>query len=158
MSNCPCGSGREYDECCGPYLTGEAIPPTAEALMRSRYTAHVREDYGYVLRTCHESTRPGEDEFDNAAPVTWTGLEIIRTEGGGEGDENGVVEFVANYKASGGTLGLHEIGQFVKDDGRWFYLDGEIVKAPQAKSEKIGRNEPCPCGSGKKYKKCCFNQ
>jgi SEC-C motif-containing protein len=124
--------------------------------MRSRYTAHVREDYGYVLRTCHVSTRPGEDEFDNANPVAWTGLEIIKIEAGGIEDQKGMVEFVARYRASGGTLGLHEIARFVKEEDQWFYLDGEIVKAPQAKSEKIGRNEPCPCGSGKKYKKCCY--
>ena len=159
MSECPCGSGRHYEECCGPYLDGTQNPPTAEALMRSRYTAHTREDYPYVLKTCHSSTRPADDEFDDTKPVTWTSLEILRTEGGGEEDEKGMVEFVARYQApGGGTLGLHEIGQFVREDGKWFYLDGEIVKASQAKSDKIGRNDPCPCGSGKKYKKCCYNK
>lgn len=155
---CHCGSEQKFDQCCGPFLAGEKLPPTAEALMRSRYSAYVVENYPYVLSTCHESTRPAEDEFDDPTTVVWTGLEILATEGGGESDEKGTVEFVARYKASGGSLGMHEKGSFVKEDGRWFYLDGEIVKAPPLRSAKVGRNEVCPCGSGRKYKKCCLNK
>jgi SEC-C motif-containing protein len=156
---CHCGSDKEFDQCCGPFLTGEELPSTAEALMRSRYSAYVIEDYAYVLRTCHASTRPEDDEFDDQASVEWTGLEIIETEAGGEGDDEGTVEFIARYQASGGgVLGMHEKGSFVREDGQWFYLDGDLVKAPPVRSAKVGRNEPCPCGSGKKNKKCCLKK
>jgi SEC-C motif-containing protein len=123
--------------------------------MRSRYTAYVLQDYPHVLKTCHESTRPAADEFDDGQSVDWCALEILDTEAGGQDDDEGIVEFVASYKSQGTVLGLHEIAKFIKEDGQWFYVDGDIVKPPQARSEKIGRNDPCPCGSGKKYKKCC---
>ncbi|MFN2366112.1 MAG: YchJ family protein [Desulfurivibrionaceae bacterium] len=155
MSVCPCNSQRKLEECCGPFLAGDQLPPTAEALMRSRYSAYVFEDYPYVLKTCHQSTRPSEEEFDDGQAVKWCGLEIIETEAGGEGDDEGIVEFVASYRVKDGILGLHERAEFVKEEGQWFYVDGDIVKAPQAVSDKVGRNEPCPCGSGKKFKKCC---
>jgi len=156
---CHCGSGKKFDKCCGPFLAGKEQPPTAEALMRSRYTAYVVEDYPYVLRTCHASTRPDDDEFDDSTSVKWTGLEIIETEAGGEGDDEGTVEFIARYQApEGGDLGMHEKGSFVREDGQWFYLDGDLVKAQPVRSTKIGRNDPCSCGSGKKYKKCCLKK
>ena len=155
MTVCPCNSKEELEECCGPILAGTKLAPTAETLMRSRYVAYVLEDYPHVLRTCHETTRPDEDEFDDGQKVDWCGLEIRHTEAGGEDDDEGVVEFVASYKTKGAVLGLHEKASFIKEDGQWFYVDGDIIKPSQARSEKIGRNEPCPCGSGKKYKKCC---
>lgn len=155
MTVCPCNSGKELAECCGPILAGATPAPTAEALMRSRYTAYVQENYDYVLKSCHESTRPADDEFEGGQSVEWCGLEIIETEAGGEDDVEGGVEFIASYRAQGGVLGLHEKASFVKEDGRWFYVDGDIVKSPPVRSEKIARNAPCPCGSGKKYKKCC---
>jgi len=155
MTVCPCNSEKELENCCGPYLAGDKLPPTAEALMRSRYTAYVLEDYPYVLKTCHESTRPDEKEFDEGKAVKWCGLEIRETEAGGEDDEEGIVEFVASYRAKDAILGLHERAEFVKENGQWLYVDGDIVKPIQARSEKVGRNEPCPCGSGKKFKKCC---
>ncbi|MDT8335252.1 MAG: YchJ family metal-binding protein [Desulfurivibrionaceae bacterium] len=155
MTVCPCNPQSKFDECCGPYLAGDQLPPTAEALMRSRYSAYVLEDYPYVLKTCHESTRPAKEEFDEGCAVKWCGLEIRATEAGGADDDEGKVEFVASYRAGDAILGLHEKAEFVKEEGRWFYVDGEIVKPGQASSDKIGRNEPCPCGSGKKFKKCC---
>ena len=137
MKECHCGSGIDYGQCCGPYLAGEKQPPTAEALMRSRYTAYVVEDYSYVLRTCHSSTRPDDDEFDDSTPVKWTGLEIIETGAGGEGDDEGTVEFIARYQGPHGILGMHEKGSFVREDGQWFYLDGVIIKAPPVRSQKV---------------------
>jgi SEC-C motif-containing protein len=155
MTTCPCNPEKEFDQCCGPYLAGEKQAPTAEALMRSRFSAYAREDYGYVLRTCHRSTRPSEKDFEGNASVNWTALEILYTEAGGENNAEGMVEFIARYESSGQSFGLHEKSRFLKEDGQWFYLDGDIIKPPPVRSEKIGRNEPCPCGSGKKYKKCC---
>ncbi|HSH13871.1 MAG TPA: YchJ family metal-binding protein [Desulfurivibrionaceae bacterium] len=156
MTVCPCNPEKEYDQCCGPYLAGEKIPPTAEALMRSRYTAYAKNDYGYVIRTNHPSTRPSEKDFTDEVKIDWQGLDILATEAGGEEDRDGEVEFVARYKVSGRQMQQHERSQFLKEDGQWFYLDGDFVKPPQAHSEKVGRNEPCPCGSGKKFKKCCY--
>ncbi|NTV15128.1 MAG: hypothetical protein HGA96_14555 [Desulfobulbaceae bacterium] len=156
MTICPCNPEKEFAHCCGPYLAGEKLPPTAEALMRSRYTAYTLDDYGYVIRTSHPSNRPSEKDFTDEVKIDWLGLDILDTAAGGEEDREGEVEFVARYQVSGRKMQQHERSQFIKEEGQWFYQDGDIVKPPQAHSEKVGRNEPCPCGSGKKYKKCCY--
>lgn len=121
---------------------------TAEALMRSRYSAFVLKLSDYLSATWHPSTRPDSLDIGNDDTV-WQRLVIVSTEKGSEADRDGVVEFAAFY--SGGQL--HERSRFVKEDGRWFYVEGDIL--PLIASEKVGRNDPCPCGSGKKYKKCC---
>jgi len=116
--------------------------------MRSRYTGYVLKLSEYLSRTWHSSTRPSSlDIADDQTP--WQRLEIIATDKGGQNDAEGSVEFAAFFR--GGQM--HERSRFVKEDGRWFYLDGEIM--PPASMKKVGRNDPCPCGSGKKYKKCC---
>jgi len=156
MGDCPCCSGKKFDVCCGPFLSGDEKAATAEAMMRSRYTAHAREEYPYVIATTHSSTRPPDNEYDDYQDIGWCGLEIVATEAGGENDEEGVVEFKAKYQAAGGTLAHHEVARFVKEEGEWVYLDGDMVAQQPVKVDKIGRNDPCPCGSGKKYKKCCY--
>ena len=156
MKTCPCNHQKTFEECCGPYLAGKARPLTAEALMRSRYSAYAQRDYAYLLRTRHESSRPPETNSDMSADVNWTGLEILATEEGGENDDKGTVEFVAHYRTSKITNSLHEKSRFVREDGQWFYVDGETIPVKPITSVKVGRNEPCPCGSGKKYKKCCL--
>ena len=158
MTKCPCSPENKYEECCGPYLAGTADAPTAESLMRSRYTAYTRDDYDYVIRTCHSSTRPAKEDFADEVAIDWAGLEIIDTVAGGENDSAGEVEFVARYRLKGNVLNQHERSNFVKEDGKWFYVDREFVKGPPVRSTKVGRNEPCPCGSGKKYKKCCLKK
>lgn len=155
MSLCPCCSEKEFDSCCGPYLEGIAQAPTAEALMRSRYTAHVLRKYPYLLSSCHSDTRPEDEEFEGDTDIRWTGMEILRTERGGVDDSEGIVEFIASYQVKGKPGRVHEIGSFVREDGQWFYVEGDIVPQAPVRSTKIGRNEPCPCNSGKKYKKCC---
>jgi len=156
MTFCPCSPEKEFEQCCGPYLAGDQDAPTAEALMRSRYTAYVVKDYDYVIRTCQADNRPKQDEFTDQLDLKWHGLEVLRTEQGQADDDQGVVEFVARYEAAGATYNHHEVSKFVKEEGKWYYLDGDLLRPPQAQSLKIGRNEPCPCGSGKKYKKCCL--
>lgn len=152
--NCPCGSTLTYASCCQPYIKGDKIPPTAEATMRSRYVAYVIMDNDYLLKTWHESTRPKDDlPADNQ--VTWTGLEILRTEDGQENDQRGLVEFRAKCRVKGESGGLDEASDFVREDGQWYYVDGSSVQPIRTRQNKIGRNDPCPCGSGKKYKKCC---
>ncbi|MFO1371109.1 MAG: YchJ family protein [Candidatus Competibacteraceae bacterium] len=123
-SACPCGSGKAYVACCGPYLDHAQRPATAEALMRSRYSGYVFARGDYLLRTWHESTRPEKLDLNDAGVVNWLGLKIIRKEAGGPDDTRGVVEFVARYKVGGKAHRLHETSRFVREGGPWFYLDG----------------------------------
>lgn len=156
MAECPCRSGREFDACCGPYLAGQPAP-TPEALMRSRYSAFATGNIDYLEESLLPETR---DDFEKeqarswAENSEWTGLEIRRTENGRPEDEHGLVEFVAHYRMNGKDQVHHETSSFTKRDGRWYYVDGIMGTLPRT-SPKVGRNDPCPCGSGKKYKKCC---
>lgn len=160
--SCPCGSGRDYAACCGPLLDHGQPAPTAEALMRSRYAAYARNQLDYLEKTQLSRKRNLGNLRKTAiwnADVTWTGLRILATSDGGPKDSAGVVEFTAAYSKAGEAFELHEISRFKKQGGRWFYLDGRPggqTEAPKpAAGPKVGRNEPCPCGSGKKYKRCC---
>jgi SEC-C motif domain protein len=125
---CPCGSLETFDACCGRYLGDDGVaPPTAEALMRSRYTAFVDGDVGYLLRTWHPDTRPADLDLDPG--VRWTGLEVLDRVGGGLVDTEGVVEFRAHHR-DGGRAGVqHERSRFVRDAGRWVYRDGVVGPA-----------------------------
>jgi len=153
---CPCGSRETFADCCEPCLSGDKIPLTAEALMRSRYTAYTRLDDDYLLATWHPDTRPDtrhpSDDGDN---TVWTGLSVLRTEAGLAGDKTGVVEFIASCNVGKKPSQLHEISEFMHDGERWFYVDGLDQQPVRRESPKVGRNDPCPCDSGKKYKKCC---
>jgi SEC-C motif-containing protein len=120
---CPCGSGRSHADCCGPYLAGSAAPPTAEALMRSRYCAYTLDRMDYLRETWHPNTR--HTDFSSGPPVQWLGLKIRATEGGGPDDNTGKVEFVACYKFGGRVYRLQEISDFAKVQGRWYYMLGE---------------------------------
>ena len=120
---CPCGSGKHYADCCGQYLAGTANAPTAEALMRSRYTAFVFQDEDYLRDSWHPDTRPADIDARDA-DIRWLGLKIKRTEAGGEADDTGTVEFVARYKTGGRGHRLHETSRFVRHAGRWVYLEG----------------------------------
>lgn len=150
---CPCGSGLAYGDCCGPSLAGTREAPTAEALMRSRYTAYAVGATDYIRRTWHPSTRPEGVEFD--ADTRWLGLSVERIEAGQASDTRGTVEFTATCSIAGRRASLREASRFLKEADRWFYLDGEAPGRPVTRGAKIGRNAPCPCGSGKKYKHCC---
>lgn len=151
---CPCSSGVLYSSCCRPLIVGDEPAVTAEEVMRSRYTAYFLKNEQYLLKTWHPSTRPlriGSDAMSG-----WCGLNIVRTEAGSSKDNHGVVEFRATAVRGREIQQLHEVSRFVKERGQWLYLDGDIVKsAPAAAIDKVGRNDPCPCGSGKKFKRCC---
>lgn len=125
MSSCPCESGLDYDSCCGRFIEGDQKPDTAGQLMRSRYTAFTLGEIPYLQRTWHPSTRPSSIETDDK--VRWLGLKIKRTGQGGADDNEGIVEFVARYKIDGRGHRLHEISRFVKENGQWFYVDGELL-------------------------------
>lgn len=123
---CPCGSGLPLSVCCAPRLAGERAAETAEALMRSRYTAYAIGDEAYLLASWHPSTRP--DSLDLAAdPVKWVGLSIESCTDGQAADSTGRVRFVARYKAGGRAGRLAEDSCFVREDGRWYYVDGEVA-------------------------------
>jgi SEC-C motif-containing protein len=122
---CPCGSGKPYAECCAQYLDGAVAAPTAESLMRSRYTAYTLAREDYLLATWHASTRPQHLELAEDAPAKWLGLEVRRHEQ--QDDTHAIVEFVARHKVQGRAYRLHETSRFVREAGRWFYVDGDIV-------------------------------
>jgi SEC-C motif-containing protein len=160
MATCPCGSGQPFADCCKPFITGLQRPDTAEELMRARYSAYATSAVDFI----HDTTHPSQRKHYNQDSVarwskdsTWLGLDILRTEKGGPEDSDGVVEFIAHYSEKEKPVDHHEIAEFVKTDGQWFFLDGKPPKQTQVvrQGPKTGRNEPCPCGSGKKYKKCC---
>lgn len=119
---CPCGTGLPYAECCGPLHTGERAAGTAEQLMRSRFSAFAVGDAAYLRGTWHPSTRP---VVDLDPDVRWMHLEILAATGG-PFDAAGTVEFRAHYRAAGGRGSLHELSRFVREDGRWLYVDGDV--------------------------------
>lgn len=160
MDLCPCGSQKRYADCCEPFIRGTQSAETAEALMRSRYTAYVKTEIDYIFNTTHMDQRDKFDRQNSEAwskKTDWHSLEICRTEAGGAQDRTGWVEFIARYRTKGKLAQHHEMAEFRKEDDQWFFYDGHAPKYEQVirKGTKIGRNDPCPCGSGKKYKKCC---
>jgi SEC-C motif domain protein len=157
---CPCGSGKTFDACCGPILEG-APAPTAEALMRSRYTAYVKRNYAHLKRSLSADQREDFSEKDArewAEAAQWMGLEITGTEAGGPEDSEGMVDFIARFRMEGQERAHVEKARFAREEGAWVYagtIEPETAAAPiRREAPKVGRNDPCPCGSGKKYKKC----
>ncbi|MDW4908148.1 YchJ family protein [Streptomyces sp. ADMS] len=122
-STCPCGLAETYEKCCGRFHRGEASAPTAETLMRSRYSAFVEQDEPYLLRTWHPDTRPARVAFDPG--MRWTGLEILEAGDGTAFHTTGTVTFRASYR--GGSL--RERSRFERVDGAWVYVDGDIDEA-----------------------------
>ena len=170
--NCPCGTDQTYENCCGPFLEGKKLPETAEKLMRSRYTAYTRADIEYIKMTMVPEARKTFDPVATkewAIGSKWKGLKIVNTSKGGPSDTVGMIEFIATYEKNGKGIDHHEVSQFRKNkDGQWLFVDGEGHEhnegeghhhhEPQVtyvrEHSKVGRNDPCPCGSGKKYKNC----
>ncbi|HTP64896.1 MAG TPA: YchJ family protein [Geobacteraceae bacterium] len=158
MDLCPCRSGIAYAECCEPIITGARPAETAEELMRARYSAYARLLTDFLFETTHPDHRRSYDHKGTrewAESAEWEGLEIIATERGKAGDEEGAVEFIARYRLKGTAQEHHELAGFRRKDERWLFTEGKMVKPRPLTVNKIGRNEPCPCGSGAKYKKCC---
>lgn len=160
MSNCACGSDLTYQNCCEKLHNGNSHANTAEQLMRSRYSAFANHKIQYIADTHIPGTADfdAEEARDWAVNSNWKGLEIIKTQQGQEQDLKGIVEFKAFYDDKNGkSLVHHEVASFKKENDRWYYVSGQIVgAAPLTRtSPKIGRNEPCVCGSGQKFKKCC---
>ncbi len=122
---CPCGSSKKFAGCCARYLDGGEPAPTAEALMRSRYTAYTLGREDYLLATWHPTTRPAALGLAEDAPTKWLGLEVKRHVQ--QDEAHALVEFVARYKVQGRAHRLHETSRFVREAGRWYYVDGDIA-------------------------------
>ena len=123
---CPCGSGHLLSACCGRYHAGApAVPaPTAEALMRARYSAFVLDRLDYLLATWHPTTRPAALE-PNEPGLRWLGLNVKAHVQ--QDESHATVAFVARSKLGGRAHRLTETSRFVREDGRWFYLDGDLA-------------------------------
>lgn len=160
-SGCPCGSGESWAACCGPIVNGERSAVTALELMRARYSAHTRGEIDFIVATHDPASRADIDidaTLEWARESEWLGLDIRDVETGEARDSRGEVEFVAHYREDGERRIHHERAQFARDaDGAWMYVGGGVPDAVPVRRSgpRTGRNDPCPCGSGRKYKKCC---
>ena len=158
MNICPCGSGADYVHCCEPVITGIHPAQTAEQLMRARYSSYVGLQMDFIFESTHPDHRAGYDHAGTRAwaeQSTWQGLEIVGVTKGGEADTVGEVEFIARYQEKNVNREHHERAQFNKIESRWFFTEANMVKQKPIIASKVGRNDPCLCGSGLKYKKCC---
>lgn len=150
MAICPCGSGNLSSACCGHYHGGHPAPD-AQTLMRSRYSAYVLGHIDYLLDTTLPAQQAGLDRDAIAqwsTQSTWLGLEVENAEVFGGQPEHAFVTFVARWHDQGGEHSHRERSAFVQNEGRWYFIDPTVAL-------KAGRNDPCPCGSGQKFKKCC---
>ncbi len=148
MEVCPCYSGKKFQDCCEPFLAGKKIPTKPEELMRSRYAAYSRADIDYIANTMRGPASLGFDPEQAkqwAKQIQWHELKVIRSITKNENEAT--VEFIARYAINGNADVIYEISEFHYDDGHWYYFDGV--------TPKVGRNDTCPCGSTKKFKKCC---
>ncbi|MEO5375719.1 MAG: YchJ family protein [Alphaproteobacteria bacterium] len=156
---CPCGSGHSHGECCGPIIDGEPAP-TALALMRARYASFaLRRVDDFAFATLAAEKRGDFDRAAverSAAETESLGFEVRACSGGGVDDDTGTVEYVARFRTRGRSHLHHELATFRREEGRWVYVDGQMNPKPAPRRVvSVGRNDPCPCGSGKKHKKCC---
>jgi len=158
MTSCPCGSTKDYSDCCEPIIKGSLPAETAEQLMRARYSAYTKTEMDFIFSSTHPDGREGYDHDGTRAWAEnseWLGLEIIGSKKGSKDDATGEVEFIARFKENGALREHHENALFKKVEGVWHFSDGVMVKPKPITVTKVGRNDPCPCGSGQKYKKCC---
>ena len=157
--DCPCGTTRTFGGCCGPTISGKTTAPTAEALMRARYSSYATGAIDFIERS---QAPEGRGNFDRAGSEKWAkesewlGLNIVSKKDGGPGDATGTVSFIARYKQNGEEHEHQEIGVFRKDGDSWLFVEGRhpVPRTIVNDSPAPGRNAPCSCGSGKKFKKC----
>ncbi len=155
---CPCGSGVTFGDCCEPVISGVRESVTADELMRARYAAFATGAIDFIVASTHSRTRKEVDvDFirEWSTKSTWRGLQIFETKS--VDDNKAHVSFEAQYTQAGKDRSHGEKSLFEREDGSWRFVTGDELKNPTVRYEapRPGRNEPCPCGSGKKYKKCC---
>ena len=149
-ANCPCGSANSVAECCGRFHSGQPAP-SATLLMRSRYSAYVLGLIDYLQATTLPVQRAALDVQamrDWSKASTWLGLEVEESQVLGGTPEHALVSFTARWHDAAGEHAQHERSAFVQQGERWYYIDPSVPL-------RAGRNDPCPCGSGQKFKKCC---
>lgn len=154
MSKCLCGSEKAYEECCGIYHEGK-FAPTPETLMRSRYTAYAMADMDYIVKTMKGKPLQNfekESVRKWALSVVWRSLSVLKAFQ--ENEKIGFVEFIAEYFEGDKIKVIHEVSEFHREDEIWYYVDGVHPKGSLSKSKNVSRNEPCPCGSERKFKNC----
>ncbi|EGU55839.1 hypothetical protein VINI7043_01165 [Vibrio nigripulchritudo ATCC 27043] len=167
MSHCPCGNTLSYQDCCQKVHLNHSAAKKPEQLMRARYSAHVKKLVDFVVDTYHPSKNAEEQRQGIAESINsdWCKLDVINTKNGSHDDE-GYVEFKAYFNEDEHQYCLGERSRFLREDGLWYYVDGTFPEEEQPEPEdprltqpiknlKVGRNDPCVCGSGKKFKKCC---
>ena len=142
---CPCGSGQTFENCCGKYISYSQYPDSPEQLMRSRYSAYVLKNEDYLLKTWHQSTRPDFLELENDTSQ-WKKLKIISVV---DNKVQFIAYFVTIINGKEHLFSLYEESLFIKEN-HWFYLEGNDLKTIE-----LTKNMPCPCRSGKKFKRCC---
>lgn len=161
LALCPCCSGQQFVACCKDIVAGTKMAENPLALMRSRYTAHVLKDMPHIVRTMRGRALKLFDEEKTYSEwfqqTVWNKLEIIEAPPVTTHSKDGIVEFKAHYTFQNEEGVLHERSKFSKEDGVWYYIAGQQKNPVIMSSDKVGRNDPCPCGSSKKYKKCCAN-
>ncbi len=167
MSNtanlCPCGNPVSYSTCCEPIIKKSKKPETAEALLRARYTSFVKGEIDFIIKSHHTKTVGDinkEEVEDWSKNSEWLGLKILQKEAGEAQDSTGKIVFHAQFKENKPEAKVsdhYELAQFEKEAGEWKFLDAQGLKSGPFVREapKTGRNDPCTCGSGKKFKKCC---
>ena len=156
LGHCYCGNSLAFANCCALILSGQQQAQTAEQLMRSRYSAFCEQNIDYLIASHHPNKRQADDREQLTRSMQncqWLSLQIIDTENGGSSDHSGEVEFIAHCSQQQKYSQLHERSHFVKEQGQWFYVDGDLFTPPHP-ANKLGRNDPCWCNSGKKFKKC----
>ena len=147
---CPCGSKKNYLDCCEPFIIGKQICATPEQLMRSRYSAYTQVNLDYIKATMRGNALLGFQEQNTlrwAKRVRWIGLKVISSV-----ISSGIVEFEAGYVDGTKLCYIHERSEFVRTEGRWYYVGGQHFPTPQNKV--ISRTSDCPCGSMRKFKNC----
>lgn len=156
MTFCPCGSKQSYEHCCEVFIKQKQIPQTPEQLMRSRYTAYSLANIDYIKNTMRGKPLIGFNEIEAkvwAESVTWVELKVIQSYE--ETPEKGFVEFKAQFLEGNQIKNIHEVSEFHRENNTWYYVDGKNRDLPvKNNKQKISRNSPCPCGSGKKFKNC----
>ncbi|HWA10057.1 MAG TPA: YchJ family metal-binding protein [Opitutaceae bacterium] len=154
---CPCGSGRSFGQCCAPILSGREPAPDAERLMRARFTAHATHHFKFLHDTYRDTAGKPFTAEEGEPGIRWTRL-VVHSHEPGNSPERAFVDFSAYGAENGEEKVLHEKAEFGKVDGTWLYLrEARLGPAPyKSAAPKVGRNDPCPCGSGKKYKHCCL--
>ncbi len=151
MTACYCGNPKPYSDCCQPIHKDHNLAHTPQQLMRARYSAHVAGLVDFVVGTYHPSCNAEQEReaITESIQSNWQKLQVVSCQNGSNTDE-GFVHFKAYFKQDDKEFCLEERSRFIRENGLWYYIDGVFPQQP-----KVGRNDPCICGSGKKYKKCC---